>query len=237
MLPPVFYVQQLEQILFRKLLSPPTPANPARFGPAPRCALMSVFNFFVRFFRAELRPFGLVCLRCAAAVFSCTPRPSFPPHLRLYLYSVFCSLFPCRAASIDLARLRCAAAVFSCTPRPSFPPHLRLYLDSVFCSLFSCRAASIDLARLRCAPDALISIFGFCQPFPFQAAPFGSAFVIFCFLVFPFSFDPYFRRFYDFFLRRKYLESLVRVIRRFGVRPRATKAKKFSGLTFSPAGL
>ena len=46
-----------------------------------------------------------------------------------------------------------------------------------------------------------------------------------------------FRRFYDFFLRRKYLESLVRVIRRFGVHMCATKAKKFSGLTFSPAGL
>ena len=36
-----------------------------------------------------------------------------------------------------------------------------------------------------------------------------------------------FRRFYDFFLRRKHLESLVRVIRPFGVRPRATKAKNF----------
>ena len=46
-----------------------------------------------------------------------------------------------------------------------------------------------------------------------------------------------FRRFYDFFLRRKHLESLVRVIRPFGVHMCATKAKKFSGLTFSPAGL
>ena len=46
-----------------------------------------------------------------------------------------------------------------------------------------------------------------------------------------------FRRFYDFFLRRKYLESPVGVIRPFGVRPRATRAKKISGLTFSPAGL
>ena len=126
MLPPVFYVQQLEQILLRKLLSPPTPANPARFSAAPRAYIR------IQFFR---------------------------------------SLFSCRATSIDLARLRCAAAVFSCTPRPSFPPHLRLYLYSVFRSLFSCRAASIDLARLRCAPDALTSIFGFCQPFPFQAAP------------------------------------------------------------------
>ena len=132
MLPPVFYVQQLEQILLRKLLSPPTPAaRPLRFLPALRraAALMSVFNFFVRFFRAKPCPFGLARLRCAPD------------------------------------------AVFSCTPRLSFPPHLRLYLYSVFCSLFSCRAASIDLARLRCAPDALTSIFGFCQPFPFQAAP------------------------------------------------------------------
>ena len=36
-----------------------------------------------------------------------------------------------------------------------------------------------------------------------------------------------FRRFYDLFLRRKYLESPVGVIRRFGVRPRATRAKNF----------
>jgi len=35
-----------------------------------------------------------------------------------------------------------------------------------------------------------------------------------------------FRRVYDFFLRRKYLESPVGVIRRFGVRLRATRAKK-----------
>ena len=35
-----------------------------------------------------------------------------------------------------------------------------------------------------------------------------------------------FRRFYDFFLRRKHLESLVRVIRPFGVHMCATKAKK-----------
>ena len=154
MLPPVFYVQQLEQILLRKLLSPPTPAaRPLRFLPAPRCAaaLMSVFNFFVRFFRAKPRP--LISRVCAA----------HPTHL--YQYSVFVS------------------------------------------------------------------------PFHFRPCPFGSAFVIFCFLVFPFSFDPYFRRFYDFFLRRKHLESLVRVIRPFGVHMCATKAKKFSGLTFSPAGL
>ena len=63
MLPPVFYVQQLEQILLRKLLSPPTPANPARFAFCPRRALISVFSFFVRFFRVEPRP--LISRVCA----------------------------------------------------------------------------------------------------------------------------------------------------------------------------
>ena len=115
-------------------------SGPLRFLPAPRCALMSVFNFFVRFFRAKLRPFGLVCLRCAAA---------------------------------------------------------------------------------------LISIFSFCQPFPFQAAPLWLRVRHILFSRFSVFLDPYFRRFYDFFLRRKHLESLVRVIRPFGVRPRATKAKNF----------
>ena len=128
MLPPVFYVQQLEQILLRKLLSPPTPANPARFGPAPRRRTYVRIQFFR-------------------------------------------SLFSCQATSLWSRVSVPRAAVFSCTPRPSFPPHLRLYPYSVFCSLFSCRAASIDLARLRCAPDTLTSIFSFCQPFPFQAAP------------------------------------------------------------------
>ena len=127
MLPPVFYVQQLEQILLRKLLSPPTPAaRPLRPRAAPRAYIR------IQFFR---------------------------------------SLFSCRAMSLWSRASALRAAVFSCTPRLSFPPHLRLYPYSVFCSLFSCRAASIDLARLRCAPDALISIFSFCQPFPFQAAP------------------------------------------------------------------
>ena len=127
MLPPVFYVQQLEQILLRKLLSPPTPAaRPLRPRAAPRAYIR------IQFFR---------------------------------------SLFSCRAMSLWSRASALRAAVFSCTPRPSFPPHLRLYPYSVFCSLFPCRAASIDLARLRRAPDALTSIFGFCQPFPFQAAP------------------------------------------------------------------
>ena len=151
MLPPVFYVQQLEQILLRKLLSPPTPANPARFAFCPRRALISVFSFSVRFFRVEPRP--LISRVCAAR----------PTHL--YQYSVFC------------------------------------------------------------------------QPFPFQAAPLWLRACHIPFSRFSVFLDPYFRRFYDFFLRRKHLESLVRVIHPFGVRPRATKAKKFSGLTFSPAGL
>ena len=145
MLPPVFYVQQLEQILLRKLLSPPTPAAPTASAPRRPAHLCpySVFSFafFARFFVSSHVP--LVSCVCAAR----------PTHL--HQYSVFVSHFH------------------------------------------------------------------------FRPRPFGPAFVIFCFLVFPFSFDPYFRRFYDFFLRRKYLESLVRVIRRFGVRPRATKAKKF----------
>ena len=150
MLPPVFYVQQLEQILLRKLLSPPTPAaRPLRFLPAPRAYIR------IQFFR----------------------------------------------------------------------------------SLFSCRAASIDLARLRCAPDALTSIFSFCQPFSFQAAPLWLRACHILFSRFSVFLDPYFRRFYDFFLRRKHLESLVRVIRPFGVHMCATKAKKISGLTFSSAGL
>ena len=157
MLPPVFYVQQLEQILLRKLLSPPTPA-------APTASL---------FARAAL------------------------PHL--CPYSIFSFAFFARffvSSHVPLVSCVCAAR----------PTHLHQY--SVFVS-----------------------------PFHFRPRPFGSAFVIFCFLVFPFFFDPYFRRFYDFFLRRKHLESLVRVIRRFGVHMCATKAKKFSGLTFSPAGL
>ena len=162
MLPPVFYVQQLEQILLRKLLSPPTPANPARFAfcPRRRCALMSVFNFFVRFFRSVFRvkpyPFGLVCLRCAAAVFSCTPRPSFPPHLRLYPYSVFCSLFSCRATSIDLARLRCA--------------------PDALISIFSFLPALSISGRAPLAPRLSYSVFSF---FRFSSTRISAGFMIF----------------------------------------------------------
>ena len=139
MLPPVFYVQQLEQILLRKLLSPPTPAA----------------------------------------------RPLRPRAARLYPYSVFSFAFFV-PSHVPLISRVCAAR----------PTHLHQY--SVFVS-----------------------------PFHFRPRPFGSALVIFRFLVFPFSFDPYFCRFYDFFLRRKHLESLVRVIRPFGVHMCATKAKKF----------
>jgi len=109
MLPPVFYVQQLEQILLRKLLSPPTPAAPTAslFARAARLYPYSIFSFafFAQFF--------------------------VPSH-------------------VPLASCVCAAR----------PTHLHQY--SVFVS-----------------------------PFHFRPRPFGSALVIFCFLVFPFSFDPY----------------------------------------------
>ena len=134
MLPPVFYVQQLEQILLRKLLSPPTPANPARFAFCPRRALISVFNFFVRFSRSVFRvkpcPFGLVRLRCAPLSF---PAPRARPSHRICAYI-----------------------------------HIQFFVRFFRAKL---RPLISDLARLRCAPDALISIFSFCQPFPFQAAP------------------------------------------------------------------
>ena len=187
MLPPVFYVQQLEQILLRKLLSPPTPANPARFAFCPRRALMSVFSFFVRFFRSVFRvkpcPFGLVCLRCAPLSF---PAPRARPSRRIcaYIHIQFFVRFSRVEPRPLISRV--------CVARPTHLYH------SVFVS-----------------------------PFHFRPRPFGSVFVIFCFLVFPFFFDPYFRRFYDFFLRRKHLESLVRVIRPFGVHLCATRAKKF----------
>ena len=159
---------------------------------------MSVFNFFVRFFRSVFRakscPFDLVCLRRAPLPF---PAPRARPSRRIcaYIHIQFFVLFS-RVEPRPLISRVCAAR----------PTHLHQY--SVFVS-----------------------------PFHFGPRPFGSALVIFRFLVFPFFFDPYFRRFYDFFLRRKHLESLVRVIRPFGVHMCATRAKKFSGLTFSPAGL
>ena len=156
MLPPVFYVQQLEQILLRKLLSPPTPAaRPLRFLPAPRCAaaLMSVFNFFVRFSRVEPCPFGLACLRCAPLSF---PAPRARPSRRicayihiqffvlffcveprplisrvcaarpthLYQYSVFCQPFPFQVAPLWLRACHIPFSRFSVFPRPVFPPVL-----------------------------------------------------------------------------------------------------------------
>ena len=144
MLPPVFYVQQLEQILLRKLLSPPTPANPARFAFCPRRALISVFSFFVRFFRAEPCPFGLVCLRCAPLSF---PAPRARPSRRIcaYIHIQFFARF-FRVEPRPLISRVCAAR----------PTHLHQY--SVFVS-----------------------------PFHFRPRPFGSALVIFRFLVFPFS--------------------------------------------------
>ena len=145
---------------------------------------MSVFNFFARFSRVELRPFGLARLRCAPLSF---PAPRACPSRRIcaYIYIQFFVLF----SRVELHPLISRVCV-------AHPTHLYQY--SVFVS-----------------------------PFHFRPRPFGSAFVIFCFLVFPFFLDPYFRRFYDFFLRRKHLESLVRVIRPFGVHMCATKAKNF----------
>ena len=143
MLPPVFYVQQLEQILLRKLLSPPTPPpRPLR----PRAALLRTYvriQFFRSLFSCQATSIDL-CSRASAlraAVFSCTPRPSFPPHLRLYPYSVFCSLFSCRATSIDLARLRCAPdALISfsfCQPFPFQAAPLWLRVRHILFSRFS----------------------------------------------------------------------------------------------------
>ena len=135
MLPPVFYVQQLEQILLRKLLSPPTPAARPLRPRAARLYPYSVFSFafFARFFVSSHVP--LVSRVCAAR------RCLFPPHLRLYPYSVFCSLFPCRAASIDLARLRCAPdALISfsfCQPFPFQAAPLWLRVRHILFSRFS----------------------------------------------------------------------------------------------------
>ena len=146
---------------------------------------MSVFNFFVRFFRVEPRP----------------------------LVS-------------DFARLRCAPLSF---PAPRARPSRRIcaYIHIQFFVLFFCVEPRPLISRVCAArPTHLHQYSVFVSPFHFRPRSFGSALVIFCFLVFPFFFDPYFRRFYDLFLRRKYLESLVRVIRPFGVRPRATRAKK-----------
>ena len=182
MLPPVFYVQQLEQILLRKLLSPPTPANPARFGAAP-------------------------------------------PHL--CPYSIFSFAFFV-SSHVPLASCVCAAPPLS-FPAPRARPSRRIcaYIHIQFFVLFFCVEPRPLVSRVCAAHPTHLYHSVFVSPFHFRPRPFGSAFVIFCFLVFPFFFDPCFRRFYDFFLRRKYLESLVRVIRPFGVHTCATKAKKF----------
>ena len=87
MLPPVFYVQQLEQILLRKLLSPPTPAaRPLRFLPAPLAYIR--IQFFRSLFSCRAASIDLARLRCAPLAhqylvfsFFCFPRPVFPPVL------------------------------------------------------------------------------------------------------------------------------------------------------------
>ena len=148
MLPPVFYVQQLEQILLRKLLSPPTPAaRPLR----PRAALRCRTYVRIQFFR-----------------------------------SLFSLGFSCQAMSLWPRVSALRAAVFSCTPRPSFPPHLRLYPYSVFV-LFSRVEPRPLISRVCAARPTHLYHSVFVSPFHFRPRPFGSALVIFRFLVFPFS--------------------------------------------------
>ena len=130
MLPPVFYVQQLEQILLWKLLSPPTPAARPLRPRAARLCPYSIFSFafFARFFVPSHVP--LVSRVCAAPPLS-FPAPRAHPSRRICAYI-----------------------------------HIQFFVR--FSRVEPC---PFDLARLRCAPDALTSIFSFCQPFPFQTAP------------------------------------------------------------------
>ena len=141
MLPPVFYVQQLEQILLRKLLSPPTPAaRPLRF--CPRRALISVFSFFVRFFRVEPCPFGLARLRCAPLSF---PAPRARPSHRIcaYIYiQFFARFFRVEPCPFGLVCLRCApdalTSIFSfCQPLPFQAMPLWLCVRHILFSRFS----------------------------------------------------------------------------------------------------
>ena len=139
MLPPVFYVQQLEQILLRKLLSPPTPAaRPLRPRAAPRAYIR--IQFFRSLFSCRAMSLWSRASALRAAVFSCTPRPSFPPHLRLYLYSVFCSLFSCRAMSlwprVSALRARRTYINIQFLSAPSISGHAPLALRSSY-SVFS----------------------------------------------------------------------------------------------------
>ena len=155
MLPPVFYVQQLEQILLRKLLSPPTPAaRPLR----PRAALRTYvrIQFFRSLFSCQAMSLWSRVSALRAAVFSCTPRPSFPPHLRLYPYSVFCSLFSRQAMSL--------------WSRASALRARRTYINIQFLS-----ALSIS-GRAPLAPRSSYSVFSF---FRFSSTRISAGFMIF----------------------------------------------------------
>ena len=105
---------------------------------------------------------------------ACRPTASAPrraalPHL--CPYSIFSFAFFVSSYVPLVSRVCAARRCLFLHPAPVPPTASALISIFSFLFAFSCRAASIDLARLRCAPDALISIFGFCQPFPFQAAP------------------------------------------------------------------
>ena len=145
MLPPVFYVQQLEQILLRKLLSPPTPtARPLRPRAAPRRLYpYSVFSFafFARFFVPSHVPL-VSCVCAARRCLFLHPAPVLPAASALISVFSFCSFFSCRAASIDLARLRCApdalTSIFSfCQPFPFQAAPLWLCACHILFSRFS----------------------------------------------------------------------------------------------------
>ena len=187
MLPPVFYVQQLEQILLRKLLSPPTPAARPLRPRAARLYPYSVFSFafFARFFVPSHVP--LVSCVCAAPPLS-FPAPRACPSRRICAYiriQFFRSLFSCRAASIDLARLRCAPLSFP-APRARPSRHICAYIYIQFFVRFS-RVEPRPLISRICVvrPTHLYQYSVFVSHFHFRPRPFGSAFVIFCFLVFP----------------------------------------------------
>ena len=153
MLPPVFYVQQLEQILLRKLLSPPTPAaRPLRFLPAPRRRTYVRIQFFRSLFSCRATSIDLARLRFAPLSF---PAPRARPSRRICAYIhiqffvrfsrveprplisrvcaappdalisfSFCQPFPFQAAPLWLRACHILFSRFSVFLRPVFPPGL-----------------------------------------------------------------------------------------------------------------
>ena len=118
------------------------------------------------------------------------PAPRARPSRRICAYiwiQFFRSLFSCRAASVDLARLRCAPLSF---PAPRARPSRRIcaYIYIQFFVRFFRVEPRPLISRVCVArPTHLHQYSVFVSPFHFRPRPFGSAFVIFCFLVFPFS--------------------------------------------------